>query len=84
MHFSPRELVTCVQKRHSKNGYGLPWWLSSKESAGDSGEMGSLSGLGRSLEEGMAIHFSILAWRIPWMDKPGKLQSKGLQRVGQD
>ena len=34
------------------------------------------------LEEGMATHFSILAWRIPWTGEPGGLQSKGLQRVG--
>ena len=36
------------------------------------------------LEEGMAIHSSILAWRIPWTEKPGGLQSVGLQRVGHD
>ena len=34
------------------------------------------------LEKGMAIHFSILAWRIPWTEDPGRLQSMGLQRVG--
>ena len=34
------------------------------------------------LEKGMAIHSSILAWRIPWTEKPGGLQSMGLQRVG--
>ena len=33
------------------------------------------------LEEGMAIHSSILAWRIPWGKEPGGLQSTGLQRV---
>ena len=32
------------------------------------------------LEEGMATHFSILAWRIPWTEEPGGLQSTGLQR----
>ena len=32
-----------------------------------------------SLEEGMATHSSILAWRIPWTEKPGGLQSVGLQ-----
>ena len=31
----------------------------------------------------MATHFSIIAWRIPWTEKPGGLQSTGLQRVGQ-
>ena len=34
------------------------------------------------LEEGMATHSSILAWRIPWTEKPGGLQSMKLQRVG--
>ena len=34
------------------------------------------------LEEEMATHFSILAWRIPWTEEPGGLQSMGLQRVG--
>ena len=32
-------------------------------------------------QEGMATHFSILAWRIPWTEEPGGLQSTGLQRV---
>ena len=36
------------------------------------------------LEEGMATHSSILAWRIPWTEEPGGLQSTGLQRVGHD
>ena len=36
------------------------------------------------LEEGMATHSSILAWRIPWREEPGGLQSKGLQRVIDD
>ena len=36
------------------------------------------------LEKEMATHSSILAWRIPWMEEPGGLQSTGLQRVGHD
>ena len=42
--------------------------------------------LGREdlLEKAMAPHSSILAWKIPWMVEPGRLQSMGLQRVGQD
>ena len=42
--------------------------------------------LGRedSLERAMAAHPSILAWRIPWTEEPGRLQSMGLQRIGQD
>ena len=36
------------------------------------------------LEEGMATHSSILAWRIPWTEELGRLQSTGLQRVRHD
>ena len=36
------------------------------------------------LEEGMAAHSSVLAWRIPWTEEPGGLQSMGLQRVRRD
>ena len=36
------------------------------------------------LEKGMATQSSILAWRIPWAEEPGRLQSMGLQRVRQD
>ena len=36
------------------------------------------------LEKEMAIHSSILAWRIPWTEEPGGLQSTGSQRVGHD
>ena len=36
------------------------------------------------LEEGMATHSSILAWRIPWKEEPGGPQSMGLQRAGHD
>ena len=35
-------------------------------------------------EKGMATHSSLLAWRIPWTEDPGRLQSMGLQRVGHD
>ena len=36
------------------------------------------------LEEGMATHSSIFAWRIPWIEEPGRLQSIGSQRVRHD
>ena len=36
------------------------------------------------LEEEMAVHSGILAWRIPWTEERGGLQSTGLQRVGDD
>ena len=66
---------------------GLPWWLSGKEStcnAGDTGGVGLVPGLGRSLEKETSIHSSILAWKIPWIEEPGRLQYMGLQRVGHD
>ena len=42
--------------------------------------------LGREdlLEKEMATHSSMLAWKIPWMEEPGRLQSMGLQSVGHD
>ena len=42
--------------------------------------------LGRedSLEEGMVTHSNILAWKVPWAEEPGGLQSMGSQRVGHD
>ena len=42
--------------------------------------------LGREdlLEKKMATHSSILAWKVPWMEEPGGLQSMGLQRVKHD
>ena len=48
------------------------------------GDLGSIPGLGRSLEKETATHSSILAWRIPWTEEPGGLQSTGLQRVRHD
>ena len=36
------------------------------------------------LEEEMAMHSSTIAWKIPWTEKPGRVQSIGLQRVGHD
>ena len=50
---------------------------------GDIRDMGLISGPS-SLEEGMATHSNILAWRIPWTEEPGRLQSIGSQRVGHD
>ena len=37
-----------------------------------------------ALEKEMATHSSVLAWKIPWMEEPGRLQSVGLQKVGHD
>ena len=53
-----------------------------KEFACNAGDLGSIPGSGRSCGKGMATHSIILAWRIPWTEEPGELQSVGLQRVG--
>ena len=45
---------------------------------------GYLGGLIFILEKAMAPHSSTLAWKIPWMEEPGGLQSMGSQRVGHD
>ena len=50
-------------------------------SAGDTGDMGSIPGLEDPLKEEMATHSSILAWKIPWTERPGRLWCIGLQRV---
>ena len=55
-----------------------------KESACNAGDPVSTPGSGRSPRKENATHSSILAWRIPWTEEPGGLQSTGLQRVGQD
>ena len=51
-------------------------------SAGDAREVGSVHGSGRFPGEGNGTHTSILAWRIPWTEEPGGLQSTGSQRTG--
>ena len=51
---------------------------------GDAGHTGVIPELGRSFEEEMATHSSILAGKIPWTKEPGRLQSMGSQRVRWD
>ena len=46
---------------------------------GDIRDVGSIPGQEDPLEKGMATHSSILAWRIPWTEEPGGLQSMGSQ-----
>ena len=52
--------------------------------AGDIRDVGSIPGSGRSPEGGHGNPLSILAWRIPWTEKSGGIQSIGLQRVRHD
>ena len=46
--------------------------------------MGSIPEFGRSLEQEVATNSSVVAWKIPWAEEPGRLQFMALQRVGQD
>ena len=62
-------------------------WLSGKESAFNAGDTEvQVPSLGQEdlLEEEMVTHSNILAWKIPWTEEPGGLQSMGLQRVRYD
>ena len=52
--------------------------------AHSAGDPGSIPVSGRPLEKGMAAHSRILAWKIPWMEEPGRLWSMGSQRIGHD
>ena len=66
---------------------GLHWWLSGKESsfnARATGDVGSIPGPRRFPGGGHATYSSILAWRIPWTEELGRLQSLGSQRVRHD
>ena len=47
-------------------------------------DMDSILGQENPMAEEMATHSSFLAWKVPWTEEPGRLQSMGLQRVGHD
>ena len=69
-----------IQKRNRCVNRGFPGGAVVKNlpaNAGDARDAGSIPGLEDPLEEEMATHSSILAWRIPWREEPGRLQSKG-------
>ena len=51
---------------------GFPSGSDSKKSACSAGDLGSIPGLEGPQEEGMVTHSSILAWRIPWTEAPGR------------
>ena len=72
-----RHLFPGVRSKRSV----FPGSSDSKESAGSAGDLGLIPGSGRPLEKRMETHSSTLAWRIPWTEEPGRLQSMGLQRV---
>ena len=62
----------------------LPGGSDGKASVYNAGDPGFIPGSGRSPEKEMAVHSSTIAWKIPWTEEPGRLQSLGSQRVGHD
>jgi len=63
---------------------GFPGGSDGKESTCNAGNAGSIMSQKDPLEKEMATYPSILAWRIPWTEEPGRLQSMGLQKVRHD
>ena len=88
-HSSSKEWISSKQ-------WGFPGGSAGKESSCSVGDLSSIPGLGRSPGEGkvyivvcvsekaMAPHSSTLAWKIPWMEEPGRLQSMGSLTVRHD
>ena len=62
----------------------IPGGSDGKASAYNVGDLGSIPGSGRSPGEGNGNHSSTLAWKIPWTEEPGRLQSMGSQKVRHD
>ena len=61
--------------------WGFPGASVVKNLPAGAGDMGSIPDQRYPLEKEMATHFSVLAWEIPGMEEPGRLQSAGLQRT---
>ena len=62
----------------------FPGGSDGKASVYNVGDPGLILGREDLLEKEMAIHSSTIAWKIPWTEEPGRLQSMGSQRVGHD
>ena len=76
-----RKILADLTSYQFKAFMCFPGGSDGKESACNTGHLGSFPGSGRSPGERKATHFSILAWRIQWTAEPGRLQSMGSQRV---
>ena len=80
-------LIWLLRNRGYYSMWGLPRWLSGKESTCNAGDMGLIPGSVRSwgwedpLEKDMATHSRILAWQMPWTEEPGGLQPMGLKSL---
>ena len=77
--------LTCLYTQKCLLIVGFPSGSDGKESACNIGDPCSIPGCQEdSLEKEIATYSSILAWRIPWIEECGSLQSMGSQRVGHD
>ena len=76
--------ITSDVKLILSSDMGFPGGLDSKEPICNAGDPGSIPGSEDHLEKGTATYSNILAWRSPWTEEPGRLQSMGLQRVWHD
>ena len=81
--------MNAVENQNKQNGnicihstWGFPGDLDGKGSACITGDPSLIPGLGRSPGNGNGNHSSIIAWRIPCREEPGRLYSMGLQTVG--
>ena len=79
--------ILCYDRKRkswSLSFYRLPCGSDSEESACNAGDLASIPGSGGSPGEGMATHSGTVAWKTPWMEEPGRLQSRASQRLGHD
>ena len=83
LKFSVSPLAIHINE-HSLSIWGFPRGSDGKESTCNAGDLGSILVWEDLLEKGMATCSSILAWRIPWTEETGGLQSMGSQRVRHD
>ena len=76
--------LQTLKKKKKKRKLGFPGGAVLKNLPANVGDMASISGLRRSPGEGNGNHSSILVWKIPWTEGPGRLQSMGSLRVRHD
>ena len=79
-----RAEVTSASSDARYPALSFPGGSEIKASACNAGDLGLTPGQEDPLEKEMATHSSILAWKIPWTEESGGLQSTGSQRVGHD
>ena len=79
-----RKILTDLISYQFKTFTCFPSSSDVKESACNTGDLGSFPGSGKSPGEAKATQSSILAWKIQWTEEPGRLRSMRSQRVGQN